>query len=59
MKENVFYEKEISGFILPEGVEKVTIKSGIGDLGENGEYLTYRVVLVVKTKILIEQLNNL
>ena len=52
------FEKEISSFILPEGIEKVTIKSGIGDSGGNGEYSTYRVVLVVKSKMPIEQLNQ-
>ncbi len=52
------FEKKISNYILPENVEKVAIKSGIGDSGGNGDYSTYRVVLVVKTKMSIEQLKQ-
>ena len=51
-------EKEISSFKLPENIEKVAIKSGIGDSGGNGDYSTYRVVLVIKTKMSIDQLNK-
>ena len=52
------FEKEISDFALPENVERIAIKSGIGDSGGNGDYTTYRVVLVVKTKMSIEELNE-
>lgn len=33
------FEKEISNFTLPNGVEKISMKSGIGDSGGNGDYL--------------------
>lgn len=52
------FEKEISNFVLPENVEKIALKSGIGDSGGNGNYSTYRVVLVVKTKMSIQELNK-
>ena len=52
------FEKEISNFALPENVEKIALKSGIGDSGGNGDYATYRVVLVVKTKLSIQELNE-
>ena len=38
--------------------EIIATKSGIGDSGGNGDYSTYRVVLVVKTKMSIEELNE-
>ena len=52
------FEKEISNFALPENIERIAMKSGIGDSGGNGEYSTYRVVLVVKTKMSIKELNE-
>lgn len=52
------FEREVSNLELPENIEKVTMKSGIGDSGGNGDYSTYRVVLVVKTKMSIEELNR-
>jgi len=52
------FEKEVSDLVLPENVERIAIKSGIGDSGGNGDYTTYRVVLVVKTKMSIEELNE-
>ena len=52
------FEKEVSNFVLPANVEKIALKSGIGDSGGNGDYSTYRVVLVVKTKMSIQELNE-
>ena len=52
------FEKEISNLVLPENIEKIAIKSGIGDSGGNGEYSTHRVVLVVKTKMTVDELEN-
>ncbi len=52
------FEKEISNFLLPENIEKIAIKSGIGDSGGNGDYSTYRVVLVAKTEMSINELNQ-
>lgn len=52
------FEKEISNFALPENVEKIALKSGIGDSGGNGDYTTYRVVVVVKTKLSLQELNE-
>ena len=51
-------EKEVSKFVLPENIEKIAIKSGIGDSGGNGDYSTYRVVLVVKTEMTLDELNQ-
>lgn len=52
------FEREVSNLKLPENIEIITMKSGIGDSGGNGDYSTYRVVLVVKTKMSIEKLNQ-
>ena len=52
------HEKEVSKFVLPENIEKIAIKSGIGDSGGNGDYSTYRVVLVVKTEMTLDELNQ-
>ena len=43
-------EKQVDNIALPEDVEKVALKSKIGDSGGNGNYSTCRVVLVVKTE---------
>ena len=51
-------EKDVSSIALPENIEKVAIKSAIGDSGGNGDYSTYRVVLVVKTKLGINELKQ-
>ncbi len=52
------FEKEVSNIALPENIEIIATKSGTGDSGGNGDYSTYRVVLVVKTKMSIEELNE-
>ena len=52
------FEKEVSNIALPEDIEIIATKSGIGDSGGNGDYSTYRVVFVVKTKMSIEELNE-
>ena len=52
------FEKEVSNIALPKNIEIIATKSGIGDSGGNGDYSTYRVVLVVKTKMSIEELNQ-
>ncbi len=52
------FEKEVSKIALPKNVEVITMKSGIGDSGGNGDYSTYRVVLVVKTQLSIQELNE-
>ena len=51
-------EKKVSNISLPETIEKVAIKSKIGDSGGNGEYSTRRVILVVKAKMSIEELQQ-
>lgn len=52
------FEKEVSNFALPKSVERIALKSGMGDSGGNGDYSTYRVVMVVKTKMSIQELNE-
>jgi hypothetical protein len=52
------FEKEISNFVLPDNIEKIAMKSGIGDSGGNGDYSTYRVVLVVKTEMSLDELKQ-
>lgn len=52
------FEKEVSKITLPENVEVIAMKSGIGDSGGNGDHSTYRVVLVVKTQLSIQELNE-
>ena len=52
------FEKRVSKISLPENIEIVTMKSGIGDSGGNGDYSTYRVVLVIKTEMSFDELNN-
>lgn len=49
-------EKQVSNIALPENIEKIAMKSGIGDSGGNGDYSTYRVVLVVKTQMSLDEL---
>lgn len=51
-------EKEVSKISLPQNIEKIAIKSGIGDSGGNGEYSTYRVVMLVKTEITLNELKQ-
>lgn len=52
------FEKEVSKIEFPETIEKIAIKSGIGDSGGNGDFSTHRVVLVVKTKMSIDELKG-
>ncbi len=51
-------EKQIDNIVLPENVEKVALKSKIGDSGGNGDYSTCRVVLVVKTEKSLNELQQ-
>ena len=51
-------EKQIDNIVLPENVEKVALKSKIGDSGGNGDYSTCRVVLVVKTEKSLNEFNK-
>jgi len=51
-------EKEVSNITLPENIEKIAIKSAIGDSGGNGDYSTLRVVLLVKSKMNINELKQ-
>lgn len=51
-------EKEVSKISLPQNIEKIAIKSAVGDSGGNGEYSTYRVVLLVKTEIALDELKQ-
>lgn len=52
------FEKEVLNISLPENIETISMKSGIGDSGGNGDYSTYRVVLLVKTENSIDELRN-
>lgn len=51
-------EKQVSNIVLPENIEKIAIKSGIGDSGGNGNYSTLRVVLLVKSQLTINELKH-
>ena len=51
-------EKQVDNIILPENVDKIALKSKIGDSGGNGDYLTRRVVLVVKTEKSLSELKQ-
>lgn len=51
-------EKEVSKIDFPENIEKIAIKSAIGDSGGNGEHFTHRVVLLVKSKMGINELKQ-
>ena len=51
-------EDEVSNIVLPKNIEKIAIKSAIGDSGGNGDYSTLRVVLVVKTELTIDELKQ-
>ena len=44
-------KKEVDSISLPADIEKISLKSGIGDSGGNGDYSTLRVVLAVKTDL--------
>ena len=52
------FEKEVLNIQLPDNVEKISMKSGIGDSGGNGDYSTYRVVFVIKTEMTIDELKD-
>lgn len=52
------FEREVDNIELSENIEKIAIESSIGDSGGNGNYSTYRVVLVVKTKGTINEIND-
>ena len=52
------FEKDVLNIQLPDNVEKISIKSGIGDSGGNGDYSTYRVVFVIKTEMTIDELKE-
>jgi hypothetical protein len=51
-------EEKVDNIHFPSNIEKITIKSAIGDSGGNGNFSTYRVVLVVKTKLNKDELHN-
>ena len=51
-------EKEVSNIEMPQDIEKIAIKSAIGDSGGNGDYSTCRVILLVKTEITIDELRQ-
>lgn len=51
-------ERKVSDIKLPENIEKVAIKSAIGDSGGNGDYSTFRVVMLVKTPIKLDELRQ-
>ncbi len=55
---NTTLEKEVSNIVLTQDIEKIAIKSAIGDSGGNGNYSTHRVVLVVKTEMTINELKQ-
>lgn len=52
------FEKEVLNIELPQNIEKIATKSGIGDSGGNGDYSTYRVVFVVKTEMTLDELKK-
>lgn len=52
------FEKEMSNFVLPDNIEKIAMKSGIGDSGGKGDYTTYHVVFVVKTEMSLDELKQ-
>ena len=52
------FEKEVLNIQLPDNLEKISMKSGIGDSGGNGDYSTYRVVFVIKTEMTIDELKE-
>ncbi len=55
---NTSLENEVDTIALPKNIEKIAIKSAIGDSGGNGNYSTHRVVLVVKTEMTINELKQ-
>lgn len=52
------FEKQVDNIVLPENIEKIALKSKIGDSGGNGDYSTLRVVLVVKTEKSLSELTQ-
>lgn len=51
-------EKQVDNIVLPEYIEKIALKSKIGDSGGNGDYSTLRVVLVVRTEKSLNELEQ-
>jgi hypothetical protein len=52
------FEDEVANILLPPEIEKIAVKSAIGDAGGNNDYSTIRVVLVVKTDLDINELET-
>lgn len=52
------FEKYVLSIQLPENVERISMKRGIGDSGGNGDYSTYRIVFVIKTEKTIDELKK-
>jgi len=50
------FEDEVANILLPPEIEKIAVRSAIGDSGGNGDYITLRVVWVVKTDLNINEL---
>lgn len=51
-------ENEVKNITMPQGIEKIAVKSAIGDSGGNGDYSTLRVVMVVKTDLEIDEVKG-
>lgn len=52
------FKNEVHNVLLPQNIEKIAIKSAIGDSGGNGDYSTLRVVLLVKTELDLSELKS-
>lgn len=51
-------ENQVDNIEFPDYIEKIALKSKIGDSGGNGDYSTLRVVLVVKTEKSLNELEQ-
>lgn len=51
-------ENEVKNITMPQGIEKIAVKSAIGDSGGNGNYSTLRIVMVVKTDLEMDEVKG-
>lgn len=51
-------ENAVANIQLPDNIEKIAIKSGVGDSGGNGNQSSLRVVLAVKTELSLSELKE-
>lgn len=53
-----YLENEVKNINMPQDIEKIAVKSAVGDSGGNGNYSTLRIIMVVKTNLEINGIKD-